>query len=283
MRKTWRQESAFIAAIVLWASQALCAQAQPQTKTTIPSLTEFFQNLVQRYDPKSLPTTSELLQVTRPVSKADTREITKALPWISDAIHHQDETVEADGAYALLAISYRSDATDLLNGQHEVFDRLLNTGPARFQLGTITILSNLRTGPTSPLFPELLKFVKQTDRDPQAQVQGVFVLAKYSPNDTEALSTIRAFASRPQASTIRETLAHGLAMTASDNPSIQPMLLSLVHDPDASVRFTVIQALSGDALKKALPELEKIAADPNEESRVKEVARQAIARNNGPK
>src|SRR5271169_1055620 len=77
---------------------------------SVPSLQDFFQQLVNHYNPSAVPSFEVLTKVENLIPGAGPEEITAALPAIFKGFSHQDERVRLYSASALFAISRRTDS-----------------------------------------------------------------------------------------------------------------------------------------------------------------------------
>ncbi len=238
-----------------------CVHAQStRNAQATPSLQEFFQALVEHYNPASLPKYEYVLKVTDQISGARTEDITKALPAILMALAHQDDNVKADAVLALFAISQRPDSAELLKKHIAGIANLFNLPNDRLQGAATIIMGSLRPTPPPEILPPLLTFLKRTDRDPQAQGSAVFYLARYAPDKPDVVAAIQEFLSRPLSKSTRIGVLNALGDPRVKDASLIQAVTNSLDDPDLGVRFTAIQVLTRmgpHALLQAEPALQK--------------------------
>jgi HEAT repeat protein len=265
----------FIIAVVL----GHCAHAQT------PSLQEFYQALVDHYDPSSPPTLPNLVNVTERIEGMRPEEITKALPAIFTAMAHQDQAVKDNALTALYMIARRPDGAKLLKGRVDVIARdFLATPNPNTRNGEMVILGMLHGSPE--VVPAFLTFMKRTDTDAQAQQGGViFELIQGAPNNPEVIASIQEFFSRSLDGNSRVGVLNALGNPAIKDGRIITLVTNSLDNPDPGVRFTAIQALGGigpQALKQAEPTLQRLAADKDQPANVVTAAKEALQRIHPP-
>ncbi len=244
-----------------------------------PSLEEFYQALVQHYDPSSLPKFEDLLKVTDRIAGARAEDITRALPAIFLALAHQDDNVKIYAASALLAISRRVDSAQLLTKYVGDIGILFDSSNPRLQATPTMIFLNMRPAQPPEVVPLLLAFLKRTDRDPNAQGGAIFTLVRIAPENPEVIAAIREFLSRPLDITTRIG-----ALNALGNPNVKDvgliaMVITSLDDSDPGVRFTAAQVLwrmGKNALLQAEPALQRLANDPKQPANVTAAAKEAL-------
>jgi HEAT repeat protein len=237
----------------------LHAQSTRNTQAA-PSLQEFFQALVQHYDPSSLPRYEDVLKVIDQIPSASSEDVSKALPAIFVALMHPDDNVKIDAAFALSIIGRRPDSAELLKDHIITIGNLFDLSDPRLQATPTLVFLNLKPKPPPEVVPLLLTFLKRTDRDQKAQGSAVLTLVRLAPEKPEVISAIREFLSRPLETSTRVGVLNGLGDPRVKDPQIIDMVSASLDDPDLGVRFTAIQVLTRmgpSALQQAEPTLKK--------------------------
>jgi HEAT repeat protein len=250
------------------------------------SLQEFFQTLVDHYDPSSLPKYENLRKVTGQIEGLRPEEITKALPALFAALTHQDNTVQGYADSALYAIAQRPDSAALLRSHVDVIGHNILTSPnPDTRGGEIIILGSLKPTPPPEVVPIFLNFLKRTDL--QAQGAGaIFELVHIAPENPEVVAAVMEFLSRPTLdSKGKIDTFNALGTHRVKDAKIISMMITSLDDSDEGVRFTAAQALAGigqSALQQAEPALQRLANDPGQPANVRDAAKQALLRLHPP-
>ena len=228
------------------------------------ALQEFFQALVQHYDPSSLPKYEDLLKVTDQIASARAEDVAKALPTIFLALAHQDDNVKIDAAFALTVISRRADSAQLLRKYLADLGVLFDSPDPRLQSTPPLIFLNLKPPPPEVLEP-LLSFLKRTDRDPQAQGSAIFTLVRLSPTKQEVAAAVQEFLSRQLDISTRIGVLNALGTPNIRDVGIIEAVINSISDSDQGIRLTAIQTLmriGQSALQQAEPTLQRLVSDP---------------------
>jgi HEAT repeat protein len=250
----------------------------PNAKAT-PSLREFYQGLVEHYDPSALPTDEERMRVMHQVQAAPADEISAALPAIFAALAHQDDRVKLDACAALIAISLRSDSAALLTTHINRIGDLLTSQDERLQWSGLEILGYLKPLPPPEAVGPMLAFLKRTDANQRAQGGAVGFLVSFAPDRPESVKAVLDFLDRPLERDGRIQALNALGTTKVKDPNIIDRVIAALDDRDPAVRFTaadVLPRMGQQTLLLAQPKLERLAADPNEVGNVKDEARKAL-------
>ena len=250
-----------------------------------PSLQEFFQGLVQHYNPNSLPKYEDVLKVVDPIAGARHEDIANALPSLFVALAYPDDEVKIDAAFALTVISRRPDSAELLKSDIKNISTLFDSSDSRLQATPTLVFLNLKPAPLPEVLPPLLAFLERIDGDPQAQGSAVFTLVRLAPENPEVIAAIQEFLSRPLDSTTKIGVLNALGNPGMKDTRIVSVVIDSLDDPDEGVRSTAIQALmrmSQDALRQAAPALRRLVADQKQPARVIAVAKEALQRLRSP-
>lgn len=148
------------------------SHAQPAQQT--PTVQEFYQTLVDHYDPSSPPPLATVERVTNQIAGGRPDEITKMLPAVLAALAHQDETVKHYALTALYMIALRPDGAALLRSHINVIGNILTSPIPETRAGAILVLGTLKPAPPPEVLPIFLAFLKRTDADVQARVPASF-------------------------------------------------------------------------------------------------------------
>lgn len=183
-------------AFLVFIFSAAHGQSTPTQSTTnpnpVPSLQEFFQDLVKHYDPSSLPKQEDLLRVTDQIRSERPADIAAALPAIFTALAHPDNDVKRYAAAALYSITLRPDRVELLKDHIEQIDAMFDLSDERLQAVPTLLYMNWKPMPPE-VVPALVSFLRRTDRDPTAQASAVFTLVKLAPDKPEVVAANRRF------------------------------------------------------------------------------------------
>jgi HEAT repeat protein len=259
-------------------------------QTPAQTLQQFFQTLVDHYDPSSLPKYENLRRVELQIEGLRPEDITKALPAIFAAWAHPDDMVKGYAASAFYGIALRPDSAALLRSHVDTIGRYLTTPTVtrpETRATSIVILGSLNPTPPPEVVPIFLNFLKRTDAEAQAQGAGViFYLAHIAPENPEVLAAIQEFLSRPTLnSKDKIDTFHALGTHGVKDARIISMMITSLDDPDEWVRFTAAQALTGigpSALQQAEPALQRLANDAKQPANVRDAAKQALLRLHPP-
>ncbi len=275
--------SRFISLTLIAAAVSLvlsCTYAQTATtQAEPPGLQEFFENMVVNYQPSTLPSYEDFRRAKAQVKGADKREISRALPSIFAALAHRDSRVRVYAASALSDITERPDSAELLKSHIQAIASLLNAPQRELQAGASFILSSLRPVPPPEAVAPLLAFVKRTDPDAKAQANAVFALARIAPEQPEVERAIANFLARPLDSGPKIEALNAVGTPRITDPHIIALVAASLDNPDQGVRFTAVQVLTRmgrDAIRQAVPDLERVLARANEAPEVKDAAREAL-------
>jgi HEAT repeat protein len=258
------------------------ATTHAQTAQRTPSIQEFYQTLLDHYEPSSPYNLPAVIKVTNQIAGARPEEINKALPAILAALAHQDKKLKDAASTALYMIAQRPDGATLLKSHIDAIgNELLNSPIPETRTGAMIILGSLKPVPPREVVPIFLAFLKRTDPESEAQGSGaIFQLVRIAPEDPEVVAAVREFLSRPlESKTKRETLT-SLGPSVKDAQIIS-MVISSLDDPDVGVRANAAAALEqmgGQALQQAEPALQKLASDPNQPTEVTTAAKRALQR-----
>lgn len=268
--------------ILIAAVQAYHLHSQPNPNAqTAPSLQQFFEGLLQHYDPSSLPKFEDVLKVTDRIAGARPEDITNALPSIFQALAHQDDNVKIDAAFALTVISRRLDSARLLQDYIERIGNLFDSSDPRLQGTPAVVFLNLKPAPPQEVVPLLLAFLKRTDRDPQAQGSAVFALVRIAPDNLKVVAAIQEFLARPLDKSTRIGVLNALGNPNANDPQLIAAVMSHLEDADPGIRFTAVQTImriGQPALERADRILERLANAPNQPPEVRDAAKEALAK-----
>ena len=245
-----------------------------------PTVQEFYQALVDHYDPSSPPTLENLIRVTDQIAGARPEEITRALPAIFAAMAHQDEAVKHNALTGLFEIARRPDGAGLLKSRVDTIGRDFLASPNPDTRGGEMIILGMLQPPPPEVLPIFLTFLKRTDNDAQAQGSGViFQLVQIAPENPEVIAAVREFLSRPLDNKSRIDALNALGNPSVKDAQVIAMVTSSLDDSDPGVRSTAIQALGrmgSQALRQAESALEQLAADPKQPAEVTAKAKEAL-------
>jgi HEAT repeat protein len=272
---------------LLFIAAGLAYYAHAQTAQRTPSVQEFYQTLVDHYDPSSLPPLETVERVTNQIAGARPNEIAKVLPAVFAALAHQDETVKHFALTALYMVALRPDGAALLRSHINAIGSILTSPIPETRAGAILVLGTLKPVPPPEVVPIFLTFLKRTDADAQAQGSGIiFELVHIAPENPEVIAAIREFLSRPLDSKSRREALTALGDPRVKDAQIIAMMIASLDDPDQWVRATAIENLMGmrrDAvLQQAEPALQRLANDPKQPPEVTAAAKDALQKLHPP-
>ncbi len=245
----------------------------------VPKLRDFYQKLVEHYDPSAVPTEGQAMAVTMPVIGLPRADISDALPSIFAALAHPDDRVKMDACAALGAISIRPDSAALLRTYVKPIGDLLASPNERLQRVGVAILSFLKPSPPPEAAAPMLAFLKRTDADQRVQGGAVGFMVRYAPDSPENVEAVLDFLDRPLGGEARIQSLIALGTPQVKNPNIIDRVIASLDDRDPAIRFTaadVVPRMGRNTLLLAQPKLERLAADPNEAGNVRDEARKAL-------
>ena len=258
------------ASAILIGAIVMCCITASGVASAVPSLQQYFQALVQHYDPSSLPKYEDLLKVTDQIATARAEDVAVALPAIFLTLAHQDDNLKIDAAFALTVISRRVDSAQLLGKYVAKLSGLFDSSDSRLQSTPPLIFLNLKPPPSEVLEP-VLSFVKRTDRDPQAQGSAIFTLIRLAPNEREVAAVVQEFLSRQLDISTRIGVLNALGTPNVRDVGIIEAVITSISDPDQGIRLAAIQTLmrmGQSALQQAEPTLQRLANDPTQPANV---------------
>jgi HEAT repeat protein len=254
----------------------VAAQVHQQSPVSIQ---DFFRGLVEHHKRGAPAKDEDLLAVADGVPAATPKDISDALPWIQSALSDRDHTVQAYAAFILMTVARRQDGVDLLRPYLRSISNLLNSPNDRLQGMAVNILASLRPEPPPQVLPVLLEFVKQTDRDPNAQVVALSLALRMAPEQFEVITAVDILWSRPVSSQVRESVLNAIANSRTKDAHLVELVITALSDSAEEVRFTAAQALwrmGKDAILRARPVLQDLLQRPDESAQVKTAAAQAL-------
>jgi hypothetical protein len=264
----------FIAAVLAYYAHAQTAQT--------PSVQEFYQTLVDHYDPSSPPPLATVERVTNQIAGARPDEINKMLPAVFAALAHQDETVKHYALTALYMIALRPDGAPLLRSHIKAIGNILTSPIPETRAGAILVIGTLKPVPPPEVVPIFLAFLKRTDTEAQAQGSSViFELLHIAPENPEVIAAVREFLSRPLDNKSRREALVAVGKPSVKDSQIIAMMISSTDDPDQSVKITAVQSLASmgqQALQQAEPALQRLANDSKQTADVRAAAKDALQR-----
>jgi HEAT repeat protein len=261
---------------------ALCSgkpRAQGTQQQEAVSISEFFRVLVQNYDPATPPKFEDLLKLQRQVASMPPKDISDAMPSISKALTHHDDTVKKYAAAALFSIGSRPDSALLLKSYITVIGNLFSFPNPHLQTAAVQVLTKLRPQPPPEVWPLLLAFAKRPDCDPIAQASALSSLLEIAPETPDLPSTLDGFLARPLDHQTREAILNGIANSHTKDIHVVHAVVAALNDSDEGIRFTAAQAFSRmgrDAILQAQPILLKLVGSPDESAQVKSAAKDAL-------
>ena len=273
-----KSASCFLMLIAVTPSAYLNTQPNSNVQT-MPSLQQFFEQLLQHYDSSSLPKYEDVLKVTDRIAGAPPEDIANALPSIFLALAHQDNNVKIDAAFALTVVSRRPDSVRLLQDYIGRIGNLFDSSDPRLQSTPTIVFLNLKPAPPREVVPPLVAFLKRSDRDPQAQGSAVFALVRIAPENPKVVVAIQEFLSRPLDTKTRIGALNALGNPAVKDAQLIASVIASLHDPDSDVRSTTIQVLTRIgkfALQQAEPDLSRLSVDPEQPAEIQDHAKQAL-------
>ncbi|MGH9500087.1 MAG: hypothetical protein ACRD3L_13180 [Terriglobales bacterium] len=263
---------------VLSQPRQLSTQAPSSSKA--PSLAQFFQVLLQDYDPSHLPKFEAFLKVQSQISDLRREDVASALPSVlARAFAHRDDTVRKYAAGAIFSIGQRPDGPALLRPHAEAIDDGLKASDAHLQGATVQLLAIFQPDLPEGVVSSLAAFVRRTDRDLSAQIDAITLMLRTEPNNPDVISAFQSFTSRPLDSQSKTALMSGISNSHADSTTATDVLVSGLEDREQSVRFQAAQALARmpkKAILRAQPALQRVIDDAEEAAEVKAAARQAL-------
>jgi hypothetical protein len=253
--------------------------AQAARHQGVPSLQSFFEELVQRYDPKTPPSSEEVMKVEHQIATMRSEDIVHALPSILAAFQYKDDAVKGYAALAIYGIGERADGATLLRPHAKAIGSGLAVSDTHLQGATLQLLATLKPEPRSETVPLLLAFVKRTDRDPIAQTYAISLLLQIAPENPDLIPALQDFAAKPMDQETKDALINGIANSNTENVIATDVLISGLEDPREGVRFQAAQAfqrMPKDMVMRAKPALQKAIERPDESQEVKAAARDAL-------
>jgi len=243
------------------------------------SLRDFFQTLVQHYDPATVAKFDEVMKVTDQIPSMAAPEIANALPSIFVAFEHRDDTVKSYAAVTIFSVGQRPDGAALLAPYTKNIERGLDLPNAHLQGASVRLLDLLGSRPPAHVVPSLVAFAKRTDRDSIAQADALSILLRIAPENADVVSVLRGFVSRALDERSKEALINGIANSHTESTNANDILITALSDSDEGVRFQAAQAFQRvprGMLIKAKPALQSVIRRPDESQQVKAAARESL-------
>lgn len=248
---------------------AQSAQAQSPAK--------FYESLVNNYDRSWAPKNGEALKFADQLREASPEEVKDSLPPIFTALSHEDDRVKSYAALALYSIEQRADGAVLLDLRVREIAQLLNSSSSQLQSSGVEILGGLKASEVQPI---LIKFLRRTDASQTAQAGAVFTLLRSAPGDPKVVSSIVSLFSRTTQLETRVAVLNAMGTPNAQDPRIRKLVISALDSPDEEVRFTAAQVLrriGREAVIQAEPVLERIVRRPDESTKVRNAAQDALS------
>jgi len=247
--------------------------------TRSPSLQRFVQELVEHYDPSSLPSYGDLRGVKAQISGAPAQDIASALPSIFLALRHNDATVRVYAVSTLASIGDRPDSALLLREYLAEIASLLNFPDERLQKGAVVILGGLKPNPPSQIVGPLVKALREKNGDRKLQVVVLYELLHNFPADPEIIGAVETFMSWPLDASTRVSTLNAIQASFIKHPRIAFRVSQMLDYPGEGVKIEAIKtlrAMGNDALLQAEPRLKELAQKPDESPEVKAEAAKAL-------
>lgn len=198
------------------------------------------------------------------------------------------EQVRSYALRFLLAITARPDGANLLSSRSEQIAALISDDDAAIQTSIVSDAEILMMQPATnnkPYVAALTAAVlnKRTPQDVVA-VRMIRFLMTYGRSDSAAVNSILTFLHRDDLiSSTRSDLVRELFEVPGLPKEVNQYLLGRFDDPAPSVRVAAVIAFAdstGDFHFLAKSRVEKIAGDSNEDPRLRELAKKALAGQN---
>ncbi len=245
-------------------------------KLTLPAM---YQVVLERAGRAQMPA---ILPASRVISRIDSMpvlEISEAIPLIAKALENSDPDARrfADWAYAFIA--ERQDGAVLLAPVfQQILDHLSDTDPAIAKLNAI-VLGSFRTPLPISVVPSLQKFLESRGTYDQTGVLIIRILLKADPQNRDTQRVILNYLKASDGET-EGRIIELLGLYQVKELDYQNAVLERMSSNYPSfVRQCAIKAserLGVNAVARARPIIQAIAADPAETSEVKEAARSVL-------
>lgn len=256
--------------------------ASPFLDAQAPSLSlqEFFRGLVDHYDASAPPGVDDVPKVAERISGARPRDVSEALPAILTALGHPDRNVRIHAIDALFAISQRQDSAVLIKPHLDAILSLLSSPDQSFVRGGFMILEGLRPVPPPEIVPPIVAYLRRTDPGlAPSQTSAVFLLLQDAPENPEVIAAIEEFSKRPIDEAARIATLDAICIQPRKSGRLAAIVIASLRDSSPNVRQRAIydvRRLGQAALTNAVPDLQRIAVDPNESDEIKAAAQKAL-------
>ena len=192
--------------------------------------------------------------------------------------------VRAYAALFLSAIAIRSDGAELLSSRpKEISSLIVDLNPG-IQKVAVAITDYLIGRPHTDNQPyiEALAAAMQMTRTPQDAASGMIVpLMTFGSSDPVSVKAVLDFMGRNDLTLeTRRELPHTLGSVEALPDPVNLALSKLLDDPDASVRVSALVAFADSTTRfhnLAKDRVEKMANDPQENPKVRDLAKEAVA------
>jgi HEAT repeat protein len=245
--------------------------------TQAESPAKFYESLVNNYDRSWAPKNGEALEFADQLRQASREDVKDALPPIFRALSHEDDRVKSYAALALYSIEQRADGVPLLDSRVREIAQLLNSSSPQLQSSGVEILGGLKAREVQPILTE---FLQRTDADQNAQAGAVSILLRSAPEDPKVVASVVSLLSRSTQLETRVAILNAMGTPNAQDPRIRKLVISALDSPDEGVRFTAAQVLrriGREAVIQAEPVLERIVQRPDESTRVRNAAQDALS------
>ena len=219
------------------------------------------------------------------LNTAPPAEVEKVLPTLVRYMQSGNE-VHARG-YAvmfLLPIALRPDGADLLASRsHEISSLILDPNPGTQNMAVATTGYVIATPSTNKRpYVAALETAIQTNKTPQNVTMGMVGPLLYARfTDPSALMPVLGFMRRDDLTPdTRRELVHSLGGDGDLPEEVNQLLVKELSDPDPTVRVAALVSYADSTTAfhtLGKPVVEKMANDPQENPKVRELAKQAIA------
>ncbi len=186
-------------------------------------------------------------------------------------------------ALFLAIVAQRSDGGDLLASHSAEVASLLTDSNPVIQRAAVTITDYVIGKNSENYIPALIAALQSTSTSQDIAAEMTVPLLRYGSDNPAAVGAIHAFLTRPDlTSDAKIATIHSLGGFSHVPEEINTDLCDLFGDSDPRVRAAAIVSFgnskpTANFHTKALPLVQRIAADENEKAQVRQLAKDALA------
>jgi hypothetical protein len=239
------------------------------------SLLEYFQKRTVGGHQSSGPSYEAVLVMIDGISVASPDDIRAALPVITSALSSNATNVVVEAAFALSEIARRPDGGVLLGSRVKEIAGLLRHKDERLSGGGVLALGYLTKDIPGDTVPLLLEYLTNAGAPSILKTEITRVLLHSGLQSAAILQAVEKYFALEAPASVKAANLNVLATSPIRSVGLSSTALRMLEDRDPNVKLAAMRAVYywGPELRaKALSSVNRFAADPGEDSDVREVA-----------